>query len=50
VGEFVDGVLGGAVSPFVAYLTRSAHLSKDEVRKLEQLLGRIEAREKGEAS
>jgi predicted transcriptional regulator len=48
VGEFVDEVLGGAVSPFVAYLTRSAHLSKDEVRKLEQLLNRLETREKGE--
>jgi predicted transcriptional regulator len=47
VGEFVDEVLGGAVSPFVAYLTRSAHLSSDEVRKLEKLLDQLESREKG---
>jgi predicted transcriptional regulator len=45
VGDFVDGVLGGSVSPFVAYLSRSTRLSDDEVRKLEVLLKRIEARE-----
>jgi BlaI family transcriptional regulator, penicillinase repressor len=48
VGEFVDDVLGGSVSPFVAYLSRSSLLSDDEVRKLEQLLKRIESREQGE--
>ena len=47
VGDFVDGVLGGSVSPFVAYLTRSSILNDDEVRKLEQLLKRIESREQG---
>jgi predicted transcriptional regulator len=47
VGEFVDEVLGGAVSPFVAYLTRTARLSKSEMRKLEALLNRIGSREKG---
>ncbi len=48
VGEFVDDVLGGSVSPFVAYLSRSSLLSDDEVRKLEQLLKRIESSEQGE--
>jgi BlaI family penicillinase repressor len=48
VGDFVDGVLGGSVSPFVAYLTRSSLLNDDEVRKLEQLLKRIESREQGD--
>jgi predicted transcriptional regulator len=48
VGEFVDDVLGGSVSPFVAYLSRSSLLSDDEARKLEQLLKRIESREQGE--
>jgi predicted transcriptional regulator len=48
VGEFVEDVLGGSVSPFVAYLSRSALLSDDEARKLEQLLKRIESREQGE--
>jgi predicted transcriptional regulator len=45
VGKFVDDVLGGSVSPFVAYLSRSSLLSDDEARKLEQLLKRIESRE-----
>ena len=44
VGDFVDDVLGGSVSPFVAYLSRSSLLSDSEARKLEQLLKRIEAR------
>ncbi len=46
VGDFVEDILDGSVSPFVAYLTRSAHLSGDEARKLEDLLKRIESREK----
>jgi predicted transcriptional regulator len=45
VSDFVNDVLGGSVSPFVAYLTRSSKLNDDEIRKLEQLLKRIEARE-----
>lgn len=48
VGGFVDDVLGGEVSPFVAYLTRSSLLSDDEARKLEQLLERLESRERGD--
>src|ERR1700722_10231773 len=46
VGDFVDEVLGGSVSPFVAYLSQSPLLSADETRKIEQLLRRIESREK----
>lgn len=49
VGDFVDDVLGGSVSPFVAYLTQSSLLSDDEARKLEQLLKRIESREHDES-
>ena len=48
VCDFVDDVLGGAVSPFVAYLARSKHLSNDEARKLSELLKRIESREQGD--
>lgn len=44
VGEFVDDVLGGSVSPFVAYLTRSPLLDDAEARKLAELLKRIESR------
>jgi predicted transcriptional regulator len=46
VGNFVEDVLGGSISPFVAYLTRSSLLSDDEVRRLEGVLKRIESREK----
>jgi BlaI family transcriptional regulator, penicillinase repressor len=45
VADFVNDVLGGNVSPFVAYLARSSRLNNDEVRKLEQLLKRVESRE-----
>jgi predicted transcriptional regulator len=46
VGDFVDDVLGGSVSPFFAYLSQSSLLNADESRKLELLLKRIESREK----
>ncbi len=46
VAEFVDASLGGAVSPFVAYLSQSSLLTPAEARKIEELLKRIEAREK----
>jgi len=45
VGNFVQDILGGSVSPFVAYLTQSSLLNDDEIRKLEGLLKRIETRE-----
>jgi predicted transcriptional regulator len=45
VAEFVDSSLGGRVSPFVAYLTKSNQLTKEEARKLAELLEKIEARE-----
>jgi predicted transcriptional regulator len=45
VGDFVDDVLRGSASPFVAYLSQSKKLTADEARKLEQLLKQIENRE-----
>lgn len=47
VGDFVHDVLGGSVSPFVAYLSQSPLLSEEEGRKLHALLKRIESREQG---
>ena len=44
VGDFVDEVLGGSVSPFFAYLSKSSLLNAEEAKKLEQLLKRIESR------
>ncbi|HEY2883570.1 MAG TPA: BlaI/MecI/CopY family transcriptional regulator [Pirellulales bacterium] len=50
VADFVDDVLGGNVSPFVAYLGQSSQLTDDEARRIAQLLKRLEAREqKGES-
>jgi predicted transcriptional regulator len=46
VTDFVERVLGGSVSPFVAYLAQSSLLNGNEARKLEQLLERIERRER----
>lgn len=48
VSGFVEDVLGGEVSPFVAYLTRSSLLNEDEARKLQELLRRLESRERGD--
>jgi predicted transcriptional regulator len=45
VGDFVEDVLGGSLSPFVAYLTQSSLLSREEVRRLEGLIKRMESLE-----
>lgn len=50
VGEFVDEVLDGSVSPFVTYLSRWGHLNQDEVRKLSRLLKRLESRKREDKS
>ena len=45
VGEFAQDVLGGSVSPFVAYLAESADdLSDDDRAQLAELLRRLENR------
>jgi predicted transcriptional regulator len=43
VGDFVDKALGGSLSPFVAYLTRDARLSEDDVRELRRLVDELDA-------
>ena len=45
VGDFVEDILAGSVSPFVAYLSRSERLNADEIKELENLLKRSESRE-----
>lgn len=42
VSEFVSGVLGGSVSPFVAYLSQARDLSEQEVDELRQLVQGLE--------
>lgn len=46
VGDFVQGVLGGSVSPFMAYLAESESLTDDEIVQLKQLARQIESRHK----
>lgn len=48
IGQFVDEVLGGSVSPFVAYLTRTKKLTAEQARKLEDVIHKLEQREKRE--
>jgi predicted transcriptional regulator len=45
VQDFVDGVLGGSVSPLVAYLTNRIDVTEEQARELHQLVERLE--EKG---
>lgn len=46
VGEFVEGVLGGSISPFIAYLAKTPKLKPAEAKRVEQLLRQFEACEK----
>ena len=47
VGRFVDKALGGSLSPFAAYLSERASITDDELRELEQVLGRLRSRRRG---
>ncbi len=47
VRSFVEGTLGGSLSPFVAYLVEEGAASDEERAALEQLVERLEER-KGE--
>src|SRR4051812_4944807 len=42
VQDFVEGVLGGSVSPLVAYLTNRVDVDEEEVRELKRLVDRLE--------
>jgi predicted transcriptional regulator len=46
IGEFVGEVLGGSVSPFVAYLAEESKLTDDDRRQLAQLLRQLEKKGK----
>ena len=46
VGTFVDEALQGRIGPLVAYLTKNRKLTRDEVKKLERILKRLEAKER----
>jgi predicted transcriptional regulator len=44
VRDFVATALGGSVEPVVAYLAESSALSASEVRELEELVAKLQAR------
>ncbi len=48
VRDFVDRALGGSLSPFVAYLTRDARITKEELEELKRLVLQLEQQQKGE--
>ncbi len=43
VRRFVERNLGGSVSPFLAYLSETPHLSESELRELEDIVTRLSA-------
>ncbi|MEZ6069003.1 MAG: BlaI/MecI/CopY family transcriptional regulator [Pirellulales bacterium] len=47
VGGFVDEMLDGSVSPFVAYLSEADDLSDDEIRELRRLVQQLGRSKKG---
>jgi BlaI family penicillinase repressor len=46
VGDFVDGVLQGSVSPFVAYLDNHSQLSNGECEQLKKLVSKLDSKRK----
>jgi predicted transcriptional regulator len=48
VRDFVSRALGGSVSPFVAFLTREAQVSDEELDDLKRLVAELEKQRKEE--
>jgi predicted transcriptional regulator len=46
VRDFVEKTLGGSLSPFVAYLSREAKLSEEEVTELRELVAELKGKER----
>lgn len=46
IGDFVDGVLKGSVSPFVAYLNQNSDLTTEESRQLAELVAKLDQQDK----
>ncbi len=47
VRDFVDGVLGGSVSPLMAYLAQTDDLSDEEIARLRQLVRHLDSKDGG---
>ncbi len=50
VGQFVQRTLGGSVKPFVAYLTQSQDISKEEIQALQALVAQLGAMKEEETT
>lgn len=48
VERFVEGPLGGSVSPFTAYLAEAGTVDREELEELEALVARLRGRSGGE--
>jgi predicted transcriptional regulator len=46
VADFVSQTLGGSVSPFAAYLTRSGEVSDEELAELERVIASLQRQRK----
>ncbi|HMJ63730.1 MAG TPA: BlaI/MecI/CopY family transcriptional regulator [Candidatus Binatia bacterium] len=46
VRDFVEKTLGGSLSPFVAYLSREAKLSEEELKELRELVEELKGKER----
>jgi len=49
VGDFVDGVLGGSVSPLMAYMAESSQLTPEQICSLRELVDSFESGKKGDS-
>ena len=47
--DFVERVLEGSVSPFMAYLAEMENLSDEELQRLKALVSELDARRKGDS-
>jgi predicted transcriptional regulator len=48
VGDFIRTMLGDSLTPFVAYLSRRAHVSEAELAELKRLVQELDERREGE--
>jgi predicted transcriptional regulator len=46
VRDFVEKTLGGSLSPFVAYLSRDAKLSDEELKELKEVVAELKGKER----
>jgi predicted transcriptional regulator len=45
VGDFVEKTLGGSLSPFVAYLSRDANVTPEELADLKRVLSELKGKD-----